>query len=225
MNGNTFWAPPNIKTAYHRDSTKAKLFRWKGGRVTEISNDTSSIGSVYRAATVFTQYPDTHHLLAVEFDAETKNVYEEPGGWKVLSFKHIHGPGTQNTWRSSIALFGDAQQLAAPGSSQWMPQLVPKIYDYDPGQATTIPRSAGLVGNLPILFALPAFSAMPDMLSAVLTWHLRPNTWVPHGWVHGCEKHRGMIVTVYLDPANSKTSTNFLLDRLEAGEWGPFYQP
>lgn len=190
--GNNFWAPPNIKTGYDRDRTKARLFRWKGGRVTEISNDTSSLGklTIYGAATVFTQYPDTHHLLAVEFDAETKDVCEHPGGWKVLSFNHRLEPGSQNTFRSSIAEFGAHQQLAAPGSSQWVPQLIPKIYDYDPSEVTSTPRSAGLVGNLPILFALPAFSARPDKLSAVLTNHLQPNTWVHHNDFHGCKLHR-----------------------------------
>ncbi|KAI4282292.1 MAG: hypothetical protein L6R35_005444, partial [Caloplaca aegaea] len=177
--GNNFWAPPNIKTGYDRDRTKARLFRWKGGRVTEISNDTSSLGrlTIYGAATVFTQYPDTHHLLVVEFDAETKDVCEHPGGWKVLSFNHRHQPGSQNTFRSSITEFGAHQQLAAPGSSQWVPQLIPRIYDYDPREVTNTPRSAGLIG----------------------------------------ERHRGIVVTVYLDPANSKTSSKAVLDHLQEG--------
>ncbi|KAI4137427.1 MAG: hypothetical protein L6R39_007297, partial [Caloplaca ligustica] len=146
QNGNNFWAPPNIKGAYRRDKARAKLFRWMGGRVEEI--DSSSLGTLipYKAATVFTQYPDTHHLLAVDFDAETKDVADEPGGWKVLSFNHRPLPGAQETYYSSIALFGAEQQLAAPGSTQWVPQLLPKIYDYDSsGSATSTPKSAGLI--------------------------------------------------------------------------------
>ncbi|KAL8723014.1 MAG: hypothetical protein Q9225_000631 [Loekoesia sp. 1 TL-2023] len=118
--------------------------------------------------------------------------------------------------------------MAAPGSPHWMPQLVPAIYDYDPGQATTRPSppsSAGLIGYLPILFALPAFSAQPHMLSQVLTRHLRPNTWLPHNYPHGHIAERGMVVTVYLDPANKKCSTKQILDQLQQGYWGPFYGP
>lgn len=39
------------------------------------------------------------------------------------------------------------------------------------------------------------------------------------------EKHRGIVVTVYLDPANIKNSNQAVLDRLSEGYWGPFYQP
>lgn len=39
------------------------------------------------------------------------------------------------------------------------------------------------------------------------------------------ERHRGIVVTVYLDPANSKTSSKAVLDHLQEGYYGPFYQP
>ena len=42
-----------------------------------------------KAATVFSQFPNTHHLLAVSFDAQTRSVMESQEGWRVLSFHHI----------------------------------------------------------------------------------------------------------------------------------------
>ncbi|KAL8932464.1 MAG: hypothetical protein Q9216_006824 [Gyalolechia sp. 2 TL-2023] len=223
-----FWAPPNRKIAYHRDTARAKLFRWRGGRVTELAHDPSSRYSFTRhsVATVFTQYPDTDHLLAVDFDAEEKNVVEDPGGWKVLGFRHQPQPGTEKIY-SYVDVWGTEQQMAAPGSPHWVPQLLPSIYDYDPSQpaaATTWrPSTAGLIGHLPILFALPAFSAPPERLAQVLTGHLQPNRWVPHQFCHGRIAERGMVVTVYLDPANLKLSSKVILDQLQDGYWGAFY--
>ncbi|KAL8932240.1 MAG: hypothetical protein Q9211_006433, partial [Gyalolechia sp. 1 TL-2023] len=182
-----FWAPPNRKYAYHRNRVPAKLFRWRGGIATELPYRPSSLDGVTRhsVATVFAQYPDTNHLLAVDFDAEEKDVVEDPGGWKVLSFRHQPQPGTGRIY-SYVDVFGMEQQMAAPGSPHWMPQLIPSIYNYDSRQSTPRrPSTAGLIGHLPILFALPAFSAQADRLAQVLTGHLRPNTWRPHQHCHG----------------------------------------
>lgn len=147
----------------------------------------TDLSKKYSTATIFTQYPDTHHFLAVPFDAETKGVAEHYGGWKVLSFNHeLHG-GMMNEIFSSVDLAGDQQHLAAPGSYDWMPQLLPGIYDYDLAKTSPPRKSAGLVGSLPILFALPAFSARPELLSTILTSCLGPNTWIPHKHRHGCK--------------------------------------
>lgn len=155
--------------------------------MTEVQLSTSSLRRLtkYRVATVFTQYPDTDHLLAVDFDAEEDNVANNPGGWKVLSFRHEPQQGTGRLY-SYVDVWGDEQQMAAPGSRHWTPQLIPAIYNYDHGQATTPkPVTAGLIGHLPTLLALPAFSARPDKLSQVLTGHLQPNRWIPHTHIHG----------------------------------------
>ncbi|KAL9594934.1 MAG: hypothetical protein Q9179_005183 [Wetmoreana sp. 5 TL-2023] len=226
--GNRYWAPPNRKNAYHRNNTRAELFRWIGGRVqVPAANDVSRQRKLdayqYAVATVFTQFPDTDHLLAVPFHAETRNVDEVYGGWKVLSFNHVQH-GTNRTL-SQVDLAGDQARLAAPGSGEWMPQLLPRIYDYDSNLTPDRTTSAGLVGSLPILFALPAFSARQDELSQVLRTCLRPNKWLPHPHNHGHFQGRGMVVTVYRDPANPKGSTKANLDRLQDGYFGPFYQP
>ncbi|KAL8672074.1 MAG: hypothetical protein Q9168_003469, partial [Polycauliona sp. 1 TL-2023] len=197
--------------------------------------------TLYDVATIFTQWSDTSHLLAVAFDAEKKDVAEDYGGWKVLSFDHIPRNELQRTY-SSVGVAGAEKQLAAPGSSTWMPQLLPTIYNYDPSPNQSNqqrPNSAGLIGSLPLLFALPAFSAPPLQLSHVLTSFMQPGRWLTHQLPHGrgsypihCmdivdrqadEEQRGMVVTVFLDPKHPKGSTKPLLDGLRDGYWGPFY--
>ena len=188
--GNKFWAPPNRKNAYHRDKASARLFRWEGGRMTDITAESlNKKHSAYAVATIFTQWPDTPHLLAVTFDAEKKDVAEENGGWKVLSFDYVPRLGTQGTY-SSVNVAGGQQQLAAPGSPAWVPQLLPKVYDYDPTPNRQQPISAGLIGKLALLFALPAFSAQQSSLSHVLTSCMQPNRWHRHQLQHGRESHQ-----------------------------------
>ncbi|KAL8921193.1 MAG: hypothetical protein Q9172_004155 [Xanthocarpia lactea] len=199
--GNKFWAPPNRKNAYHRDRPGARLFKWMGGRMTDVTAkdlDKKKNYLSYGVATIFTQYKDTNHLLAVTFDAEKQDVREEQGGWKVLSFDHIpqDGTDTQRTYYSSVGVAGAERQLAAPGSPAWIGQLLPSIYDYDSG----VPPqriSGGLIGNLPLL----------------------------HSLQHGHNEERGIVVTVFLDPSNKKGSTKALLDKLQNGDFGPFYGP
>ncbi|KAI4259760.1 MAG: hypothetical protein L6R42_004405 [Xanthoria sp. 1 TBL-2021] len=217
--GNRFWVPPNRKDAYLRDKAGARLYRWKGGGITDITIEgLNKKYSPYGVATIFTQWRDTNHLLAVMFDAEKKDVAEY-GGWKVLSFDYIPH---QQAYFSSVSVAGDQQILAAPGSHAWIPQLLPTIYDYDydPDPKLPLPVSAGLIGNLPLLFALPAFSAQPHQLSYVLTNFMHPNTWHRHQLPHG---QRGMVVSVFLDPSNKHGSTKAVLDALQNGYFGPFY--
>ena len=58
-----------------------------------------------------------------------------------------------------------------------MPQLLPKVYDLKTGP----PRiQAGLVGSLPILLSLAAFSAPPPYLLGVFRNSLIPGAWRPH---------------------------------------------
>ena len=136
----------------------------------------------HSTVTVFTQRPDTDHLLAVNFDAETRNVCEEPGGWRVLTFDHY--PNGQNGTYSYVHLVGAEQHLAAPGSHDWMPQLMPAIYDYQTVNVNGVPvtprtQSAGLIGSLPLLLALAAFSAPPNSLAAAFS-RVQPGMWLPH---------------------------------------------
>lgn len=221
-----FWAPPDNQNAYI--STTPFYFLWYGGTVTLVQN-LPSILQRYGEATIFSQKNDSDHLLAVDFNARSRNVSHAPGGgWKRLSFDHVQL--TNGSTYSKINLFGCERHLAAPGSPHWVPQLLPREYDYQrtgpndhPIQSDT--TSAGLIGSLPILLSLAAFSAPRDCLPAVLTQCIAPGAWRPHPMPTGRTSERGMIVAVYLDPNNPTYSNPSQLDMLRDGYSGPFYGP
>ena len=170
-----YWAPPNVRTGYTRSNSM--LFCWTGGIMTRVAHNLPG-GQTYSSATIFTQNPDTPHLLAVPFDAERTHAYLNPGGWRPLVFHHIRIDNTQRTY-SAVSTVGDRQHIAARGSPHWMPQLLPRVYDYQTGS----PRiQAGLIGSIPLLIALAAFSAPPHVLEPVLTRCLQPRRWLPHQW-------------------------------------------
>lgn len=165
----------------------------------------------HSVATVFTQCPDTPHLLAVNFDAQTRDVREQQGGWKVLSFRHIE-KDPNNTY-SSLDLLGDQAHLAAHGSQNWVPQLLPNVYDYQEVDLLGRPispktRSAGLIGSLPLLIALAAFSAPQDVLADALR-SIQPGEWHPHGHPSGRSEYDSSYTLAFAD--QSKT--------LESEEW------
>ncbi|CAF9930660.1 hypothetical protein IMSHALPRED_008245 [Imshaugia aleurites] len=180
-----------------------------------------SLGHTHSAATVFTQNPDTPHLLAVPFDAQSTHAYENNGGWRPLAFRHVRIGNTQRAY-SAVTTYGDRQHIAARGSPHWMPQLLPSVYDFQTGS----PRiQAGLIGSIPLLIALAAFSAPPAALGAVLTRCVRPSAWQPHQYHYpmGHVAERGMVVTIFLDPTNPQGSNAAVLNGLQNGEYGPFY--
>ena len=81
--------------------------------------------------------------------------------------------------------------LAAPAPPHWIRLLLPCVYDYQPisdndGHPTEQPpRSGGLVGKLPLLIGLAAFSAHPAELVSTLTQCIRPNRWISHSHQSG----------------------------------------
>lgn len=172
-----YWSPPDIKTGYITRSIN--YFRWLNGSMTHCPVNVPIVqilGSVHSAATVFTQNPDTPHLLVVPFDARLKHVIQYPGGWRPLVFRHVPIGTTQQSY-SSVEANGDCQHIAAPGSSHWMPQLLPTVYNYQSGN----PRlQAGLIGSIPLLIALAVFSAPQTYLHSVLTSCLQSGRWLPH---------------------------------------------
>ena len=172
-----YWSPPTIRTGYTQRSRS--LFNWRGGLMTPIiANEVVNypLGRIHSAATIFTQNPDTPHLLVVPFDARTGDIYRYPGGWRPLTFNHVRIENTQRIY-SAVSAGGNRQHIAARGSSHWMPQLLPKVYD-DQSQNTRI--QAGLIGSLPLLIALAAFSASASFLELVLTSCVQPQRWQPH---------------------------------------------
>ena len=171
------WIPPTIRTGY---TTKmSNLFHSADGIMTHIAVNEAFVhlpSEVHSAATIFTHNPDTPHLLVVPFDARIRHVYRYPGAWRPLTFRHVRIANSEHTY-SAVSANGDRQHIAAQGTSHWMPQLLPEVYN-DQSQSTR--KQAGLIGSLPILIALAAFSAPISFLKSVLTSCVRPGRWQPH---------------------------------------------
>ena len=172
-----FWAPPTIRTGY---TTKiSNLFHSGNSIMTHIAVNKAVARlptEVYSTATIFTQNPDTPHLLAVPFDARIRHICHYPGAWRPLTFRHVRIANSEHTY-SAVSANGDHQHIAARGTSHWMPQLLPEVYN-DQSQSTR--KQAGLIGSLPLLIALAAFSAPTSFLESVLTSCVRPGRWQPH---------------------------------------------
>ena len=247
-----WWMPPTRRNAYIRDEP-VPLFRWSAGNMHVINHNSPqnlyNNQNLHSAATVFTQMPDTPHLLAVNYDAQSVDVDTQQVGWRQLSFDFKHVPNTPMT-RSYVTTFGEYGQIASPGSPHWMPQLLPKIYNFHSHDVNGHPipstrMQGGLVGSLPLLIALAVFSAPRDALIPVLVARLHPSAWEPHEFqdpqgrefrqpqvIHSTKKlirpdeqHRGVVVSIYLDDSNVNGSTIDLLNRLQDGEFGPFFGP
>lgn len=240
-NQNGFFCPPVHKDGFYKDP--AVWFRWQGGRIVEVQQNTLSPSPLVRhsVATVFSQKPSTDHLMTVNINALERDVVAY-APWRVLSFEHIPKSNTNSTY-SYVKYLGGEEHLAARGSNDWMGQLLPFDYNYQQTNIEGYPSpsetsSAGLVGSLPILIALAAFSAPRANLVQALTGSMLPRTWRRHAFPTGRKlsflhartvliatgtPQRGMVVTIYYDPSNPTNSTQAILNGLQSGHYGAFY--
>ena len=142
----------------------------------------------HSVATVFTQMPDTPHLLAVNYDARAVDVSSQQVGWRQLSFNHRRINNTVRTY-SYVRTLGDQGQIAAPGSPRWMPQLLPPIYNFQAHNAQGHPilstrENAGLTGQLTLLLSLAVFSAPRNNLTQVILHSVQPRAWLHHQFLY-----------------------------------------
>ena len=175
------WAPPDVRIGYTR--TNSDLFRWVGGTITHVERGNPvdlSLQLFQSAMTVFAQNADNPHLLCVPFDARGTYTVEKSADWRPLAFRHIRVDNSQRMY-SILSINGDHQHIAAQGSPRWAPQLLPPVYNCQKGSPR---QQAGLIGSLPLLLALAAFSAPPTVLIGVMTNCLQPRSWRPHQYVY-----------------------------------------
>ncbi len=200
--------------------------------------------STYRTASLFSQYPDTPHLLVVPFNVRTRSVREYGRGWLPVTFDHIsiNGGGGAREYYSSVSDIGAEDHIAAPVLNSWIPQLLPAWYNYRSSGTVQERNHAGLTGNLAILLALAVFSAPAAHLAEAMS-SLRPGAWRPHRHMYPSGRQsycpfsayssnrwhldtigeRGVVVTILYDPINPQHSTRARLDQLQNGGFGPFY--
>lgn len=145
-----------------------------GGRISEIRE--ASLGAPFESATVFTHYNYTGHLLAVELDAQEIDVASTEQGWRELSFRHEQEDNSGLTY-SYVDVLGSEEKIAAP-SNHLTTLLLPSLYNCE--QVDSSIKHAGLIGSLPILLAMAAFTAAPDHLPTVFTKYVQPGIWQNH---------------------------------------------
>ena len=190
---NQYWKPPNVRDAYIRGPRT--LYHYVGGRVFPVgeTNPFENVDRqeyIFSTATIFSQEVCTPHLLAVNYDAETVNVRDHGADWPSLSFDHVPAQNTARVY-SYVDNMRSQYKIAAPGSDKWIPQLLPPHYNYVPelnNSGQSIPcsnTSAGLIGSLPLLISLAAFSAPPNYLDTVLTRSIQPGAWHKHDYPIG----------------------------------------
>ena len=178
-----YWMPPDRPNELTKGQGHTLLLRWEGGRTTIVPandpiRDADLNGYIYRAATIFTQQPDTPHLLVVPFDARIRSVQEYGRGWQYITFDHNRvGNSDSSAYYSYVSDRGAEQRIAAPALLPWMDQLLSPWYDCVPRHASR--TQAGLIGQLPLLFALAAFSAPPKSLGVLLS-SIQPGKWMHH---------------------------------------------
>ena len=240
-----YFIPSNNRAAFD-GSAEEKLFRYYDGRFRSINTDDAGWRrgpGLAQKATVFSgaggEAP-TEHLIATHHDVTVEDVPpDQRSGWKTLQFRswpnHEKGP----TYSVVDLLSGHEGCIAATGPDHLVEQVIPRCYDYRTprGCRSTERTFAGLIGNLPILIAMLAFSGPPEHLVSILENCLRDNRWHRHGHPTGrksCsygreqslpfpgEPDRGMVVKIYHDPSHADTSTTQNLAQLSACRFGPF---
>lgn len=198
----SLWLPPNRKSDYRPkplDVLDVPLYRWaNGGIVQEINKSTypgaselntrSSCPWTYRTNTVFVQQNNAS-ILAVDFDARRKDVRDSDiAEWREIGFHHLHG---QTSVYSYLDVPGEHAHLASGPPPQatnptWINQLFPQQYHWSLNVDASYPnhRHVGLIGRLPLIISLAAFSCQPFQVRHVLTNCIRPGRWAFHGANH-----------------------------------------
>ena len=148
----------------------------------------------YSCASVYTLFPENRHkFFAVNVDI-TKTAFTH---WYPVGFHHLPLEGHGTMKYSQVDFAGEYDHLAAPHRSpdNWVRDLFPDHFQYRPQSDQEPhdpdPTSAGIIGRLPLLLALAAFSTVEECLQDVLLHSLQnvhgQRRWIPHGLGNGRE--------------------------------------
>ena len=174
------------------------IYRWRNGQVARIASAAAVPANTpplstsrnnplhYRTVTVFCQQQPA--FFAVNFDARREAVQNSDlGGWIELGFQHTPLAHSSSRVYSYIDFAGEHSQLAAPAAptSRWIPQLFPHQYHWTADVGEPNQTNAGLIGQLPLIISLAAFSCAPQHVDHILTNCIQPGAWYPHHGNHG----------------------------------------
>ncbi|WPH03922.1 Hypothetical protein R9X50_00680500 [Acrodontium crateriforme] len=161
----------------------------------------------------------THNNNASRSSTDSEGEGPQVEDWRSLSFNWHHGP----THRSSYATHrGEQTTLQCHRANQmWARQLIPNVYLAPPNRQppAEMPLNCPLLGDLPIIIALIAFSVPPNQVHLYLANCFREqyhghNVARGTGWTD----RRGMVVSVFCQPG-----TRGALRQVECGQLGVFF--
>ena len=113
-------------------------------------------------------------LLGVYLDASEEDVKNSNyGSWRRLRFNKVDGSGRTFSY---LDFAGERNQTVGTLQNHLVPQLLPD--KYNPRRQDG--KNEGLVGRLPILIGVAAFSIESQGLAQALTQCILPQTWAPH---------------------------------------------
>ncbi len=191
---------------------------------------------------------DRQAFMHVEYDCAEESVAEKCGGisediplpWRRLSFHYLQAQ--QGRCISLVGYQLEQDNLGAPGSSTWMPELLPEVYQFHGTPEYQAPCQLG--GRLSTLLGLIAFSTSPQtMISTIGNFQKSGlgTVWVPHGRQGQGSKYdrfgvtcgpatnshlegtheRGLIVRIGFDPRAGLGMNSEFLRAWEDGRYGP----
>ena len=176
------WKPPTWAAGL-RTVERGRLYRWRSGVASVVSQSDGAYAAItqdpqgyeYSAGTVFTQAPWSQKFLAVKFDARWTNV--DPNyRWEKLMFNHVPHPAGQNFYYSDLGVLRIFHKLSTSTNADWQRDLFPTVMHCD--DTSTFAqnrRNAGLIGSLPFLIAVIAFSGLRQNLDTILQHCLQPS--------------------------------------------------
>jgi hypothetical protein len=115
-----------------------------------------------------------------------------PLPWEKISFSHRSR--LDNRLLAVLGYHCEKNQLDAPASGAWMPELLPDVYEHHDSQQSAF--TSQLAGDLSIIVGLVAFSAPQDKEVETMknSFRVAGPHWAPHGRVgQGSEYHRQII--------------------------------
>lgn len=157
----SLWMPPDEK-AFELVS-HPKWYFWCRGVVSEASSDVVHKIKTHRTTSMFWVH-GCQAFLHIPVDCTEVAVKVAMGGpekdmplhWEKITFYHVE---YQNKCLSVVGYRYEKEELGAKGSPDWMPQLLPLVYE--PHGPTQYTESSQLAGDLSVLLSLAAFSTPP----------------------------------------------------------------
>ena len=185
------WFPPHKRHGI-QDMGNPSYFRWTNGVVETMTwNEFRPLVHNRNPVDTATVFYSEDSFFAVNFDARRHHVRESLlGDWKDIGFHYVRltTPAQPPRLYAQLDYAPAHTHLPAHGSSRWIPDLFPPTYHFQANDAFMPNASnAGLIGRLPLIFSLVAFSCASEHVAHYTRHCVQRQRWAPHNRPHGRE--------------------------------------